>query len=194
MSTLIKKHNFDVVFDSQKVYRQILDAFSNPTRKVSIAESAGKMFGEKAAFLTVAMTLLDNEVTFCTCGDEILSDDIISLTHSKKERIDLSDFIFIGDKNYLAEAAANAKCGTLIDPHKSATLIIYDTDPDESDITFRGPGIDGEAAVRISKLAQEAIELRDEQNYEYPQGIDLIFINGEGELYAIPRLTLMEVK
>ncbi|NCC67332.1 MAG: hypothetical protein EOM14_03920, partial [Clostridia bacterium] len=36
-TAVTKKYIFDEVFDSQKVYRLLLDAMSNPTRIVSIA-------------------------------------------------------------------------------------------------------------------------------------------------------------
>ena len=43
-STLSKKYSFDSVFDSQKVFRLILEAISNPSRVVNINESADKLF------------------------------------------------------------------------------------------------------------------------------------------------------
>ena len=57
-------HQFDEVFDTQAVFRKVLEAMSNPTRTVSVAEQMEKLFGNHRAFLALGMTLLDNEVTF----------------------------------------------------------------------------------------------------------------------------------
>jgi len=58
---------------------------------------------------------------------------------------------------------------------------------------LRGPGIDGRAEIRATKTVEEAVALRDAQNYEYPQGIDLLFLSEDGGLLAIPRRVSMEV-
>jgi alpha-D-ribose 1-methylphosphonate 5-triphosphate synthase subunit PhnH len=187
-STLSRKHNFDGVFDSQRVFRLILEAVSNPARVVNIKEYADKLFGENSVFLAIAMTLLDNEVSFNTCDKHALSDEIASLTLAKKEAIGSADFIFVNDLNYMEYAIANAKSGTLSDPHKSATVIIQNNDISALCLMLSGPGIDGQITVQTTQTVNDAVYLRDTQNYEYPQGIDLIFVSSNGELFAIPRL------
>jgi len=153
---LTKKYNFDAVYDSQKVYRLILEAMSHPGRVVPMGGYT---------LLSVAMTLLDNEVSFNLCGDDALADEIASLTLAGREPLETADFIFVCKPEYIKDAIEKAKCGTLADPHKSATVII------------QGSG-----------LEKEAIALRDAQNYEYPQGIDLLFITDGGKMLAFPRL------
>lgn len=185
---LIKKHNFDTVFDSQRVFRLILDAMSSPTKIVNIKEYADKLFGDCPVFMAAAMTLLDNEVSFHVCGDYALSDEIASLTLAKQENLESADFIFV-NINDISGVIENAKRGTLVDPHKSATVIILNDNTSECSLTLFGPGIDGQKEIQTSGAVKDLIALRDVQNYEYPQGIDLIFISSEGELFAIPRLT-----
>ena len=190
ISTLSKKHSFDGVFDSQKVFRLILEAMSHPARVVSINEYADKLFGEAPVFLSVAMTLLDNEVSFNACDNQVLADEIISLTLAKQDEVNDSDFIFVNDLNYKEYAIANAKSGTLSDPHKSAMVVIQDDFESSCRMTLSGPGIDGQITVQTTQTVKDAVSLRDAQNYEYPQGIDLIFISSIGELLAIPRLVM----
>ena len=190
-STLAKKHSFDMVFDSQKVFRLILEACAHPTKMVSIREGSDRLFGDNPAMLALAMTLLDNEVSFNTCEDRLLSHEISCLTHARSASIAEADFIFISRIDDLGAAIENARCGTLENPHESATIIIRDTrdkDTPLSELTFSGPGIDTKANVKVSRTIHEALMLRDEQNYEYPQGIDLLFITEKDDLLAIPRL------
>ena len=183
-----KKHNYDMVFDSQKVFRLILEAMSNPLRVVNIKESAEKLFGSCTEFLAVAMTLLDNETGFSVIGNDLLSDEIASLTLARREETESADFIFIHDPDALGAAVEAAKCGTLSDPHKSATVVIRNNGTPVCRLTLSGPGIDGCAYITAPQVVKDAITCRDLQYYEYPQGIDLIFVSGDGNLYAVPRL------
>ena len=194
ISTLSKKHSFDTVFDSQGVFRLILEAMSNPARIVSISEYAAKLSGGYPAFLAVAMTLLDNEVTFNACENEALSREIASLTLAGKDGIESADFIFVSDLSDVENTIENLKCGTLSDPHRSATVIIRKGDGPAGWIKLSGPGIDGRAAVHATRTVRYAIMLRDARNYEYPQGIDMLFVSDDGELFAIPRTARMEAE
>ena len=188
ISSLSKKHSFDLVFDSQRVFRLILEAMSNPTRIVSIRESARFLFGDQPTFLALAITLLDNEVSFNTCENHALTAEIESLTLTKKAGLEYADYVFVSNPNKIKDVIDKIKCGTLADPHKSATLIVRNDGNPDCLLKLSGPGIEGQAEVWVSSTVCETMRLRDEQNYEYPQGIDMIFISSKGELLAIPRL------
>jgi len=190
---LTKKHTFDTVFDSQKVFRLILEAMSNPSRIVNIKAYADRLFGNHTAFLAIAMTLLDTEMSFNTCNNYMLSDEIVSLTLAKREQIEYADFVFVCDPNDFANVIKSLKYGTLSDPHKSATVIILNDGEQVCQVMLSGPGIDGNILIQVTQTVKEAIISRDEQNYEYPQGIDLVFVSSDGELFAIPRTTRIEV-
>jgi alpha-D-ribose 1-methylphosphonate 5-triphosphate synthase subunit PhnH len=194
ISALSKKHSFDTVFDSQKVFRLILEAMSNPARIVNISEYAAKLYGGHPAFLAVAMTLLDNEVSFNACGNDALSREIASLTLARKDKIESADFVFVSYPDDIKNAIENIKCGTLSDPHKSATVIIRNGNGPEGRMKLSGPGIDGHTTVHTTQTVKYAVMSRDAQNYEYPQGIDMLFVSNNGELFAIPRLTRMEAE
>jgi len=193
MSILSKKHSFDMVFDSQEVFRLILDASANPARAVELGKFAKKLYGSHAVCLAVAFTLLDNEVSFHVCGAQDLPGEIKSYTLAAEVPIESADFVFVCCHHEIKNAVSAAKCGTLADPHKSATVIIKDSGEPVFPLTLSGPGINGRAEIFASQTMKDAIVLRDAQNYEYPQGIDFLFISGTGELTAIPRLTRIEV-
>ena len=154
ISALSKKHSFDTVFDSQKVFRLILEAMSNPTRIVNISDYANKLFGDQPAFLALAMTLLDNEVSFNTCEDHKLSDEIGSLTLAKNVELGLADFVFVSYPCEIKNTIENIKCGTLSDPHKSATVIIRSEDALACPMKLYGPGIDGGTVVHVTQTVK----------------------------------------
>jgi len=192
MQGLQKKYGFSEVFDAQQVFRLILTAMSNPTRVVDIKPFSDKLFGENRIFLALAMTLLDNAVSFSTCGNRALSDDIRSLTLSREEGLGEADYIFVPDPLGVGNAIQAAKCGTLRDPHKSATLIVKNTGEDACRLRLYGPGIRGAAEITATGLVKTALDARDAQGYEYPQGVDFLFVSEDGALFSIPRLTLRE--
>jgi alpha-D-ribose 1-methylphosphonate 5-triphosphate synthase subunit PhnH len=189
-----KWHDFDEVFDSQQLFRLILEAMANPTRKVDIRAYANKFHAGWASLLAIGMTLLDNEVSYYAHGDGALYEELASLTLSRRETLENADFLFIPNATDAEALIPFAKCGTLRDPHLSATLIVLDNGAAELPMRLYGPGIDGAADCALTETARAAILARDRQCYEYPQGIDLIFVSDAGELYAIPRLTLREVR
>jgi alpha-D-ribose 1-methylphosphonate 5-triphosphate synthase subunit PhnH len=143
----------------------------------------------------MAFTLLDNEVSFHVCGNEFLADEIKSYTLAEEEKIESADFIFVCSPDEIGNAIEFAKCGTLPDPHKSATIIIVNEDEQICPISLSGLGISGSTEILVSKTMIKAIAQRDAQNYEYPQGIDFLFISKSegGKLMAIPRLIRMEM-
>lgn len=88
----------------------------------------------------------------------------------------------------LSAILVQAKCGTLVDPHKSATLLIRDNAEKAETCTLYGPGIDGETELCCSETVCQALRLREQQAYEYPMGVDLIFVTDSGNITCIPRL------
>ena len=193
MSELIKKHCFDEVFDTQKVYRLLLTAMSNPARVVNIKQYADKLYGENPEMLAFAMMLLDNEVGFSACDDSALSNEIVFLTLSRKETIENADYIFVTDCAALETAIKSAKCGTLSDPHKSATVIVENSGSKTCRLRLYGPGLKGVTEFWTTDIVKKALDIRDGQFYEYPQGVDFVFVSESGEVFAIPRLTRREV-
>lgn len=185
-------HSFDEVFDSQVVYRKLLEAMANPCRRLSVREQADKMYGDDVILLAFAMTLLDNEMTFNTCGDTVLASDIALLTLAQNTDTDKADFIFVSDCSELENVFAKAKCGTLADPQLSATIIIRYSDDEYEKERLYGAGINGTVEIMLPKEAIKAMELRDKQNYEYPQGVDMIFASDNGDIFCIPRLVMKD--
>lgn len=181
-------HSFDAVHDGQKMFRLLLKAISNPLQRVNIHEYAEKLYGNDKAFLAIAFTMVDNEATFHTFENQILDGNIISLTLSTKASCEEADFIFVADEKNLQRAIEQAKCGTLANPHKSATIIVRIKNTDDISLTMHGAGIDGEISITTNRLVRRAVEMRDEMYFEYPQGLDFLFVDEKDDVFAIPRL------
>ena len=187
-----KIHSFDEVHDSQQMFRLVLQAMANPLQKVDINAYADKLYGADKSFLAIAFTLLDNEVTFWTFENNMLDGSIQSLTLSEKANCAEADFIFADSGEKLLYAIENAKCGTPADPHKSATVIASISSNENGTLTMTGPGIDKALTLKTDPLVIDAVNARDKMGFEYPQGVDLIFVDGRDHLFAIPRLTKKE--
>lgn len=71
------------------------------------------------------------------------------------------------------EAVQAAKCGTLRDPHKSATVILCTADLQAGKLQrISGPGIKAVQEIIMCPELQAALGKRNEQEYEYPLGLD----------------------
>ena len=189
-----KIHDFDEVFDGQKVFRIVLEGMSNPGRVLSIKEQAQKMYGENPAFLALAMTLLDNEVSFFTCGNQKMSEDISLLTLAKETAVEDADYIFVEKEEDLKNVLEKAKIGTLADPQQSATILVKTGTDFGSNLAIYGAGVDQTMQLTVPEVVKTALRLRDEQVYEYPQGVDFIFVTEDERILCIPRLVLREEK
>ena len=188
-----KWHDCDEVFDAQQMFRLMLEALANPTRRVDIQPCAKRFPAANAPLLAVGLTLLDNEVGFCVYGDDLLAQTLVSLTLARLEPPERADFIFVPDARDAGAVIPLAKSGTPEDPHLGATVVLLDSGAETCPLRLSGAGIDGIATFAAGTAAADALRVRDQQNHEYPQGIDLIFVTEAGALYALPRTTRREV-
>lgn len=184
-----KIHDFDLVFDSQRYYRLVLHGCANPGTAMEVQDFAGKMYGCQAGMLAFAMTFLDNEVSFWA-DEETVAKQITALTLSHERGVSEADFLFVTDPSpvRLKEVIEQAKCGTLRDPHKSAMVIIRSEGEFAAELSLSGPGIREQLDIRVPETMKRAFELREAQGYEYPEGIDFVFLLEDGTLMAFPRL------
>lgn len=188
-----KAYEFDFVYDTQAAFRLLLEALSNPGRIVELGPLARKLGGAYAMPLTVAAVLLDNEVSFAVCGSPALAEKITELTLAKTAAVRKADYIFVTENADWQEAVQAAKCGTLRDPHKSATVILCTADLQAGKLQrISGPGIKAVQEIIMCPELQAALDKRDEQEYEYPLGLDFFVLDQRGCLMGIPRKTRIE--
>jgi len=187
----------DLVHDTQMVYRKLLKCMSRPGYIESI-ESQSKKIDFDISFYTGTLVnmymLLDGEVTFniVSKNKDIITNFVNQLTYAKATTLEEADFIFIlsdAPKNSLEEAFKRAKLGTLIDPHKSATIIVeVEKLSSEKKYLLKGSGIEDLCHVNIITNGL-FVEERKNKNIEYPLGVDTIFIDREDQIMCLPRTT-----
>lgn len=182
------KHNFDFVMDGQEMFRILLDALSNPGRIKSYAAYAGG-FAFAGEWLALATVLLDGEVSYYSNLAPGIKEEIHFLTGCREENAEAADFLLLAETAQPESIFAKIKMGTLTDPHDSATLLIRCQDaPADQELLLSGPGIPREGRrLLLSRPEKAWLDERDKQQYEFPCGVDLLFLRPDQTLVAVTR-------
>ena len=186
----------DLTHFTQDIFRKLVDCFARPGTTAPMPMLAKvNVNGLYDETMSVMMALLDGEVSFCIAStNEQLQKDVRMLTGAKITNLAEADFIVIPHDATVQQVETvfrNAKTGDLIDPQKSAT-ILYEVAPNASrnNFSLQGPGIKTTYEIAMG-ISQQLMEIRAMRNKEFPLGIDLIMIDKQQEVYAIPRTTVM---
>jgi len=200
---------FDVTFDSQIIFRSLLDAMARPGSILRLPDVIITPPVANKYPLILLMTLLDHEVSFCVSGHgdanvnadrQAVAEYLGSNTGSKESAIGDADFILVcgGSSHGLIR---RVKQGTLEYPDESATVVYdvgsigdqgYDGHDEYILLELSGPGIAGKCMIAISGMEQAEIEdVLAVSNY--PLGIDAILSDRYGNIACIPRSTNVRV-
>ena len=194
------KHDFDTVHGTQGMFRILLEALANPGRILNFRHYAVQFAGQ-GRWLAPAITLLDKETGFFWDGDERTGEEIRFLTGASRVPPEEADFVFLsrgegGVPDIARDEArrflARVKQGTHLDPHTSALLFIAagtGEKPGEP-VFLTGPGIPPEGR-RLDLFPEEAAwcRARDGQGFEYPCGVEMIFLRKDDSILALTRKT-----
>jgi alpha-D-ribose 1-methylphosphonate 5-triphosphate synthase subunit PhnH len=181
------KHHFNMVMDAQGVFRSFLDALANPGRPASIA-SYVKRFAEEGRWLAPAVTLLDQEAGFFWNGASEISREISFLTGSAPASLSDADFVFLPEPAVPAEILEQVKGGSHVAPHDSALLLIATDGGNPAPVALRGPGIPPEGrVVMLSQTERAWLDARESRNFEYPCGVEMVFLREDASIVAIAR-------
>lgn len=187
---------FDQVFDSQRVFRCLLEAVAKPGKL-----SALPPFDSGTPTEGVARTLLDHEVYFCAVGGESGFEERLSLlTGSRIAPMTEAEFVFIYEPDRTASKLGR---GELARPELGATAIYSVTKLEETEklsesnsltLGFSGPGVPGERPIEIVGLPASEIEAIIQSRADYPLGVDVYLVDEAGWVAGLPRSTRLEVK
>jgi len=193
------KHDFDMGSGTQEVFRLLLDALANPGRLVDLSAHASR-FASNGKWLAPALTLLDSETRFFWDGPSELAEEIRFLSGAVQVPLENADFVFLSltyvDTRseafgfFTERILSQVKAGTHRDPHDSALIFITaGGKADQSlSVNIKGPGIPPEGRkVPLSAAEAVWVKARDAQNFEYPRGVEMIFMREDNSLLAITR-------
>lgn len=187
----------DLVHDIQTSYRKVLNCMSRPGSIENLACQIEKVDIDvdfSRSTLIMMYMLLDAEVSFKIVSheEEKISKLVNQLTYGKYTSLEEADFIFImkdADEDMVEQAFKAAKIGDLIDPHKSATIVVeVEEISGNKELMLTGPGIKKENYMQV-KIKGDWLGEREKKNIEYPLGIDMILLDEESNVMCLPRTT-----
>mgnify|MGYP006275086217 CR=1 FL=1 len=197
----------DTVHDVQQAYRRLVTATSFPGRIVDIGAEAAKVDLDSdlpRPFLLLAIMLLDAEVGFFIASERADTHArlLSQLTYSRTSPAEGAAFLFLAQDAWAAAPAAidRAPVGTLVDPHRGATIVLEVADlrsppvasGDTHSLVLTGPGIETDTTILVDG-PDGWVEARARKNAEFPLGIDFILVTAEGRMASLPRTTQLEV-
>jgi alpha-D-ribose 1-methylphosphonate 5-triphosphate synthase subunit PhnH len=207
--TIKHKHRFDMTQGAQEVFRVLLEAMANPGRVLNLRPLEDQFSGQ-GQWLAPALTLLDKATGFFWDGDSQTGDEMRFLTGAPQVPLEEADFVFLpplegGDspepaKTEAARILSRVKQGTHRDPHDSALLLIAAGEryageeaageAAKQSVFLTGPGIPPEGRrIDLSPAEAAWCRARDELGFEYPCGVELIFLRQDGSVLALTRKT-----
>ncbi len=201
----MKETGFDMIFDSQKIFRLLLDAFAHPGKIAKITDlQITPPPGMNKMSAGVLLALLDLEVGFAVvAGDkkqgEKIEQYLILNTGCGLKNLESADFILARDE---LPPVNRIKKGSLEYPDQGATIVYSAEEISESlsgvgavNLTLAGPGIKGKRSLALRGLDKREILKIMEINKEFPLGADFVFTDNQEGFCALPRSTkIVEVK
>jgi alpha-D-ribose 1-methylphosphonate 5-triphosphate synthase subunit PhnH len=188
--------SLDPIRDTQAIFRTTLNALSWPGAVRGLpVEAAGAPVNPWAAGLLI--TLLDHEVTFAVepfQDGETLERFVRQRTNAATAPPSEADFVLAAATGVDPELPLRLKRGSLAFPDDGATLVLMVDalgQPERGGLLLglSGPGVSSGHTLRVTRLAAEVIAARNEAVSAYPCGIDLLLVDSEGRLAALPRST-----
>jgi alpha-D-ribose 1-methylphosphonate 5-triphosphate synthase subunit PhnH len=202
---MVRESGFDDVFDSQAVFRMLLDSMSRPGKICRLPSHPYKAppQGFCPPALSILKTLCDHRVTFSIGGVHARAEWIryleVNLASSFRN-VEKADYVLLDGASYDG-AFALLNRGSVEFPESSATALLSVTalaegvDSSEApicDLVLTGPGVDGKTRLSVSGLDPAYAAERSRTNRHYPLGIDLFLVDPEGRVAGIPRTSTVE--
>jgi alpha-D-ribose 1-methylphosphonate 5-triphosphate synthase subunit PhnH len=195
---------FDQVFDSQKTFRTLLDAFSRPGELQSLQKIDYRSLpkGMEGYVFTIFETLLDSTVGFSISSgihnNTVWSEYIRVNTGGANTAFENSHFALFNGISFSEEFNKLSR-GSLEFPEQGATAIITvesltaeSSTNGKSALILSGPGIKSKNSLYITSFDFAYIDAFRHHTQNYPMGIELLFVDKTGAVAAIPRT--IEVK
>lgn len=185
----------DPVFDSQRIFRALLEALSRPGTIVRVPGAAGPLPRVQPAAAALLLALLDQDTRLWLSpayGDAIAAASLrfhtgCVLVASPGE----ADFALVADPQELPPLETFPN-GTDEHPERSASVVLQvPALAQRRGWRLSGPGVRGEAHLAVGGLDAGFVAEWDANRRRFPRGVDLYLACGES-LCGLPRGTLIE--
>ena len=185
----------DPVFDSQRVFRGVLDATAGPGRVVTVEAPPPAPAPLHAATVAIALALLDFETPLWLDGASRTPEALAHLRfHCGCPIVDepgRARFAIVADPR-LMPPIAEFDAGTDEYPDRSATVIVQaGTLGVGSGRRLTGPGIATESWLDVAGLPARFWDELRINHARFPRGVDVLLTAGSS-LAALPRTTWVE--
>lgn len=183
---------FDKVFDTQRIYRSMLDAIARPGKICTLPGLELRPPASLGSFAAgMAFTLLDSETSFTVVQDSGECQEYIRLnTGSEAVPVESAEFIFAQGGSDWAEISGINR-GSLLSPEEGSTLVLMverlARDGQGVRLTLNGPGINGSISLVATGLEPAILDRVSKLNQEFPLGVDVFLVDSAGSLAAMPR-------
>lgn len=196
---MTRETHYDETLHSQSDFRVLLGSMARPGKISRFeARSIQPPAGLHRGSATVALALLDSEVSFHCAGFDSEANEYIRLsTGSVPAAASEADFLFLAHGD-LAEALAAAKTGLPTYPEFGATAVIQlerlapEPFAGATALHLKGPGVDGQATLYAAGLNPVTLGALRELNREFPLGVDVILCSAAGDIVSMPRSLSIE--
>jgi alpha-D-ribose 1-methylphosphonate 5-triphosphate synthase subunit PhnH len=179
--------------DAQRLFRAVLDAFAHPGRIMSLPDppaGPGTISPATAAYL---LTLVDRDTPLWLAPEfELPAVRDFVRFHTGAPIVARRDEAVFAVLAHDTASLDGFAIGTDPYPDRSATLVI------EVPVLgagaarrWRGPGIDGQAAVAVGGLGAAFWQAWADNHALFPCGVDIVFAAGS-QLLALPRSIAVE--
>jgi alpha-D-ribose 1-methylphosphonate 5-triphosphate synthase subunit PhnH len=184
----------DPQLDSQRVFRQLLQAMSRPGQIVPLDRlpDAPKPLSAAAAALALALFDLDTPIWLSQALRDAAGDYLAFHTGAPLTMdIGAAAFVLVADGNQLPDLSKVA-LGDPEYPELSATVIVQ---VERLQIALarrlRGPGILGHVDIRVDGLAEAFWASLQANQKRFPLGFDTVLVAGDMVL-ALPRTVILD--
>jgi alpha-D-ribose 1-methylphosphonate 5-triphosphate synthase subunit PhnH len=179
--------------DAQRLFRAVLDAFAHPGRIMSLPDrpaGPGTISPATAAYL---LTLVDRDTPLWLAPEfELPAVRDFVRFHTGAPIVARRDEAAFAVLAHDTASLDGFAIGTDPYPDRSATLVI------EVPVLgagaarrWRGPGIDGQAAIAVGGLGADFWQAWADNHALFPCGVDVVFAAGS-QLLALPRSIAVE--
>jgi len=195
----MKEILYNEVSDAQIHFRILLNAMAHPGTIYAFQKmELTPPNNINLASVCIGFALMNADVSFAVQNEhEVEIAHYLALnTGATIVTLAQTDYLFTTG-NASPSSITSLKTGTLSYPENSATLIIDVNQLSSSPtinalaIELSGPGIENTTTLYITGLSSTLLEAIQEQNTEFPLGLDIMLTDQNNQLACIPRSSII---